>query len=114
MRPARPGGPGANLTLLTLYREPPDFEGEPNYSGISSSILDAGEPAILITDRKISALADPLPIFEKPPQQVTCRTAATSLGSAAWSNRQATSVGSATISTPRRRASSYSSGMIGS
>ena len=71
MRPARPGGPGANLTLLTVYREPPDFEGEPNYSGISSSILDAEEPAILITDRKISALADPLPIFEKPPQQVT-------------------------------------------
>jgi hypothetical protein len=52
MRPARPGGPGANLTLLTVYREPPDFEGEPNYSGISSSILDAEEPAILITDRK--------------------------------------------------------------
>jgi hypothetical protein len=73
-----------------------------------------GEPAILITDRKISALADPLPIFEKPPQQVTCRTAATSLGSAACRSRQATSVGSATISTPRRRASSYSSGMIGS
>ena len=24
---------GANLTLLTVYREPPDFEGEPNYSG---------------------------------------------------------------------------------
>ena len=34
--------------------------------------------------------------------------------SAACSSRQATSVGSATISTPRRRASSYSSGMIGS
>jgi len=48
-----------------------------------------------------------------PHQHVTCRTAATSRGSATWSNRQATSVGSATMSTPRRRASSYSSRMIG-
>ena len=91
MRPARPGGPGANLTLLTLYREPPDFEGEPNYSGdleldprcregaIRATLRDQpriggatlGEPAILISDRKISALVDRLPIFEKPPQQVT-------------------------------------------
>jgi hypothetical protein len=30
-----------------------------------------GEPAILITDRKISALADLLPILENPHQQVT-------------------------------------------
>jgi hypothetical protein len=73
-----------------------------------------GEPPILVTDRKISSLTDLPPIFEKPPQQVTCRTAATSLGSAACRSRQATSVGSATISTPRSRASSYSSGMIGS
>jgi hypothetical protein len=43
----------------------------PTTRGISSSILDAGEPAILITDRKISALTDLLPILEKPHQQVT-------------------------------------------
>ena len=30
-----------------------------------------GEPAILITDRKIWALADLLPILEKPHQHVT-------------------------------------------
>jgi hypothetical protein len=46
-------------------------KGSPTAPGISSSILDAEEGAIRITDRKISALADLLPIFEKPPQQVT-------------------------------------------
>ena len=63
----------------------------PTTRGISSSIPDAaegairaaprdqpgsdgatlGEPAILITDPKISARADLLPILEKPHQQVT-------------------------------------------
>jgi chaperonin GroEL len=64
----------------------------PTTRGISSSqILDAeegrfgphlvtnpdrmeatlGEPAVLITDRKIWSLADLLPILEKPHQQVT-------------------------------------------
>ncbi len=63
----------------------------PTTPGISSSILDAkegrigphlvtnpdrmeatlGEPAILITDRKISSLASLAPILEESPQQVT-------------------------------------------
>jgi hypothetical protein len=65
------GDLGPNLTLLAGYREPPNFEVSPTTRGISSSILDAGEGAIRISDRKISALADRLPIFEKPHQQVT-------------------------------------------
>ena len=60
-----------NLTLLTVYREPPHFEGEPDYSGDLELDPRRRGGAIRITDRKISSLADPLPIFEKPPQQVT-------------------------------------------
>jgi hypothetical protein len=40
-----PGDLGANLTLLTGYREPPTSKVSPTTRGISSSILDAEEEA---------------------------------------------------------------------
>lgn len=70
--------------------------------------LRAARPGSVWRDGRVSLRRGPI-----PPQQVTWRTAAVSWTSAAESRAHASAVGRMSSSTPRRRASSITSGATG-